>query len=125
MTALLAVVGGMGLVAGFFAYYSHLFYARSAEENGGLGWGKLLSLLCFFGSVLSVNMIMYSLVLIAQNESLTYLTDSVLVVGLQLVMWSTIIGIGLYSVALLFGGLYIAYESIVGWMRGRKKGDES
>lgn len=73
-------------------------------------------------SIIFVNMLMYTMVLIAQNTSVVYLNDTILVIGMEAVMWSTLGGIGLYLFALvLYSGRFI-HETVMVWFKGRRKG---
>lgn len=125
----IVIVLGLGVLSAHFAFFAFEFINKGSNENGneqeqdhGIPWGKVLGVLFFLLSIIFIQMIMYSLVLIAQNTGLSYLNDTLLVTGLQIIMWSTIIVIGIYLFSLLLGILVWSYEFVSGAVKGRRKG---
>lgn len=101
MSAEIAIVGGLGLICGLFAYMS--FQLREKEDDDGT-FGNKISLFLFFISVFFANLLMYALLLIAQNGP-TYLEAPVIGIGLSIMTYGTIGVIIIYTIYLL--GLFL------------------
>lgn len=131
MTVELSIIMGLGIIGGLCAYIGFQFYNKAhgeqTEQDAGtttLHWDGIISTICFLLTIIFLNMIMYTLVLIAQNTTgFEYLNDTILVIGMQAIMWSTLTGIGLYIFVLLLGSLYFLYHNVMSWWKGRRKGD--
>jgi len=130
MSVEVAIIGGLGILTFTFADVTFSLWQRSQHEGGGLGgvdWERLLGLMSFLLTVVFLNMTMYAILLIAQNNSITYLNDTVLRVGLAAVMWSTLGGLSLYLFVLGIGGLYFFLQKVREFRTGRnrRKGEAS
>lgn len=108
-----AIIIGLGVITAMFGWYSFKLSESDIELN------KKLGLYLAFVSLLMVNLIMYAVLKVAEQNA-TYLLGSVVLSGFRLVMWSTIGIIMLFGLALLFGVL----QWIVEWAKsfGKRKG---
>lgn len=130
MTIEYNITAGLGIIAAILAYISFRFLDRDVPPSGNgsviFNWDRLIGMMFFLLTIIFLNMIMYTILLIAQNNALTYLNDTVLRVGLIAVMWSTLGGLGLYLFGLLLGSGKYLYDQVHSWFvkdRRRKKGD--
>ena len=125
MTTEIDIVLGLGILSALFSYFAFEFLQHQEGEeesrNRVYNWNRNLGILCFLLSIIFINMLMYTLVLIAQNTGLSYLNDTVLVVGMQVLMWATLSGIALYLFALTLYSLRFITEASTRWWRGRGK----
>lgn len=112
------VVVGLSIISFLLAYYA--FKLREGADDVT----KKVALFLFFMSVLFVNLIMYSLVLISQNTDIGYLQNSVVYMGLQVLTYTTLFGLVIYFIAMivLAVGGFIEYAKTM--LNGRGKNDQ-
>jgi hypothetical protein len=84
MSSEVAIISGLGIISGLFAYFA--FETRNSDDGT---FGSNVSLFFFFVSFLFLNLLMYAVLLIGQNNA-TYLTSGVLVTGLQIMTYSSV-----------------------------------
>ena len=115
----MTIVVGFSVISAILAYYA--FELRDAEED----LTRKLSLFLFFLSILFLNLVMYSMVLIAQNTGLSYLLDSVVYTGLQIMTWVTLAIVIIYFIVLLLVGItsVIDFTKQQVAQRGRNRND--
>lgn len=120
MNEVLGVVGGLMTLLFFCVFYAQ-FFMREMSQDVPDDLVKNLGLVFFLLSVFFANLLMYAILLIAGQASLTYLSDSLLLIGLQAVMWATLGSFALYVLYLTFKGLVFLVEVIRGFMRGSRR----
>jgi len=115
-----AIIIGLGIISGIFAYFA---LSLRSDDPDDQSFGSKLSLLFFVLSILFSNLLMYALLLISQN-SLPYLETPVINIGLSVMTYATIGVLIIYSVYLLV----MLLISMNGWvqeaMGKRPKGDD-
>ena len=120
MSVELSIVGGLGLITGVFAYIAFQFW-HTTESDDGVSWERRLALLFFILTVFGVDLLMYTVYLIAANNSITYLQNGILLVALGAVMWLTLGGLALYTLILTIMGLGYLYDVVTSWGKGRDR----
>lgn len=110
------VIFGLGIIS-----FLSLYVGFQLRENEDIK-SQALSLLFFFTGVLFINMIMYALSVIVQNESaLSYLQAPIINIGLLVIIWITIVGISLYFLIMVIEFLkWLFDESKTAFNRGQK-----
>lgn len=115
MSAELSIVTGLGLISAMLAYYAFSF-RQSTEE-----FTQKLSILFFSFSLIFLNLLMYAMVEIAKNTSVTYLQNSVLSAGLRILTYVTVfIAIGYFLIVVIMV-IYSLYGVVKGALQDRQK----
>lgn len=118
MGAELSIVIGLAVTSMMFAYFSYSF--KNHPEN----IMKQVSIFFFFISLFFLNMIMYACILIAQNNTLTYLETPVLEQGLTIITYITTGAVILYFIILVVMTVISLGGSGLRYIKGRGKNDE-
>lgn len=125
----LSIIAGLSVLSWMFSTFAFQFLRSEDTDDGRddehgkiFNWNKKIGILCFLLSIIFLNMLMYSMVLIAQNTSVSYLNDTVLVIGMEAVMWATIAGMALYLFAMTIFSFQFLHDVIMVWFKGRGKG---
>ena len=121
MSVELSIMTGIGVITSVFAYMTFNFWSMEGAEDGGMDWNRRLALLFLLLTVFFVDMLMYMTYLIAANNSLSYLQNGVLQVGLAAVMWVTLGGLVLYVLMMTFTGLYFLFDFVKMKKNGRSR----
>jgi magnesium-transporting ATPase (P-type) len=122
MTIELTVVAGISVITAVFAYMTFNFWGMEGAEENGMDWNRRLALLFLILTVFFVDMLMYTVYLVAANNaSLAYLQDGVLLVGLGAVMWITLACLVIYVLMLTFSGLYFLFDFVKMKKNGRSR----
>jgi phosphotransferase system glucose/maltose/N-acetylglucosamine-specific IIC component len=108
----LTIILGLGIISALFAYFAFEFLSKKEESLRGFSAEKALGVLFFVLSIVFLNMIMYSILLVSINAGGSYLTNSILTTGVQIIMYATLGGIALYLFALLFAVIILIYRTI-------------
>lgn len=85
MSSQLAVIAGLGIISTLFAYYAFEFRNSTQELL------QKFSVFLFFVSLVFVDLVMYSIYYIANNEGLAYLSNGVIQTGLLVLTWTTVL----------------------------------
>lgn len=121
----IVIVLGLGIICALMSFFAFEFLTMENPDPKN-NWYSRLGLLCLFLALIFLNMIMYTIILVAQNSGLQYLNDTILVWGLTAVMYSTISVLALYLFFLTFSALVMFYQVIhdrLSGKRHRTKGD--
>jgi hypothetical protein len=102
MTVENGVLFTLCFIAGIFGYFA--FQLRQNENE----FNQITSVFFFAVSLLFVNLIVGTLLLIVQNTtSIAYLEGTVAVIALQVVMWVSMVLFSLFLIVILF--LFLKY----------------
>ena len=112
MTNEIAIVWGLGIISFILAYCA--FELRESQEE----FWKKVSIGLFFMAILFLNLIIQSIMLIAKN-SVPYLEDSVIVNGLLIMSWTTII----IFFGFIIWVLFVSVQYTFALLMGKEKGD--
>jgi len=108
-----AIIAGLGVIAFILSYYS--FELRESEEEF---WRKV-SIGTFFMSMIFLNLIIYAVMLISKNGA-AYLEDSILVYGMMIMNWLTIIVILGFIIWIIF----VSIQALFALLAGKNSDDE-
>lgn len=116
MSLELSIVVGIGLISALFGYY-----AFNLKDNPEPMIQKL-AVLFFFMSLIFVNMTMYVLLLMTQNNAtVSYLADPIMGVGLSILTYLTVSLAILFLIALLIAIVRYGVDYVVESWYGRRK----
>lgn len=107
-----AVIGGLGIISFILAYYA--FELRESQED----FWKKVSIGLFFMSLLFLNLVIFAVLLIAKNSSVAYLEDSVIVYGLMIMNWLTVVIILAFIIWVMYLSVIYTMEFLKGKFRG-------
>lgn len=115
MTAELAIVSGLSMVTSILAYMTFNFLDRALEQGNSddrIDWQGIIGIMLLLLTIIFVNIIIYTLVLIAQNNGISYLNDTTLLIALQTTMWATLGSVGLYLFTMLLSSGYFIVQIV-------------
>jgi hypothetical protein len=109
----IAVVAGMGITSALLSYMA--FELRESKEE----FWQTVSVGLFFMSIIFIDLLVFSLLLIIQNDSLTYLDESVVSIALTIILWTTTILVFAFFMWLIFN----AIKTLIDMLSGKMKRD--
>jgi uncharacterized membrane protein (DUF485 family) len=112
MSSEIAVVLGLSVVSGLFAWYSFELKNDPSEVT------KKLGVLLWFFSLFFSNLVVYSILLIAQHSNLEYLKQGVLGSALIIMTWVSVILVFVF----VFGTVLATIDSMKEWVRVQRRG---
>lgn len=116
MTGDVTVVVGLGAIAALFAYFAFELKDSESEIMTRVAVGF------FFMSLVFVNLVMYTILLIAQNDAtVSYLEGSVMNTGLAVVMWVTLGMAALLFISIFLSIVNYGSDAVIEMYKGRKK----
>lgn len=102
-----AIIIGLSVIAGLSAYFSFQF--RESETT----FGQVSSVVFFNLSLLFVNFIVYTILLIVQNTAeLAYLDGAIMGIMLNIIIWVTIITFFAYFLLTLLNGIIAMFTQL-------------
>ena len=108
----ITVVAGLGIVSALLAYMA--FELRNSSEK----FWQTASVMLFFMAIIFVDLLVFSMLLIIQNDGLLYLEDSVLSLALSIIMWTTTVLVFAFFMWLIFNAIKLLFD-----MLNNKKSD--
>jgi hypothetical protein len=108
MTVENGIIGGLAFVSFIFAYLGF-----ELRENDTV-FNQFVSILFFSISLLFTNLLVYTILLVVQNNpSLSYLSSPIGNIALNIIMWVTIIVFFFYFIFTLIKYLGLLYEYLM------------
>lgn len=101
------IIAGMSFIAGLCGYFTFKF--RESENS----FGQVSSVVFFNLSLLFINFIVYTILLVIQNTaSVSYLESPIMNIMLSITIWTTVITFFMYFLFTLLNGLKTVYDTV-------------